>query len=174
MRIRNLLLGMCMLLLMGMSMKVEASELSKNAISGIAVEQEPEIRILDSDEAERLFKELYHQPGGITTWSNLGVCEIGISESGGDLLVVYSTGSKVIADRIGARNVTLQRKNGLFWENVVVRSGYSENTSTYYGGFYLTNPENGRQYRAECTHYVIVNGYETSGYNETAPHTFIN
>ena len=71
-----------------------------------------------------------------------------------------------------ARNITFQAKSGLFWVTKDISNGYAENTDTYFGGFSMTNPTVGTQYRAECTHYVVVNGVETSAYNETLPHTY--
>ena len=124
------------------------------------------VKILTAEEAERLYYELTFREV-IQPKSDLGVCDICISESNGELIVVYSTTCRGIAEKIGVRNMTLQQKKGLLWKEVVLRSEYSENTDAYFGGFILEAPEIGGKYRVKGTHYIIKNSVETSRYAET-------
>ena len=121
------------------------------------------VKILTAEEAERLYYELTFREV-IQPKSDLGIC---ISESNGELIVVYSTTCRGIAEKIGVRNMTLQQKKGLLWKEVVLRSEYSENTDAYFGGFILEAPEIGGKYRVKGTHYIIKDSVETSRYAET-------
>ena len=76
------------------------------------------VKILTAEEAERLYYELASREV-IQPKTDLGVCDICISESNGELIVVYSTTCRGIAEKIGVRNMTLQQKKGLLWKEVV-------------------------------------------------------
>jgi len=158
----------CAVILFVAPMKVYANELPQ-ATAGTQ-EEETDIRILTSVEAERLYHEL-HSNDGIQLYSDLELCEIIISKSEGKLLVVYSTSCHGVASKIGVRNMTLQQKQGLKWKDLVIRSEYSENTDAYFGGFTVEKPEIGGKYRVKGTHYVVKNSVETSRYAETDTYT---
>ena len=158
----------CAVILLVAPMKVSANELPQ-AAAGIQ-EEETDIRILTSEEAERLYHKLTSN-GGIQPYSDLGLCEIIISKSEGKLLVVYSASCHGVASKIGVRNMTLQQKNGLKWKNLVIRSEYSENTDAYFGGFIVEKPEIGGKYRVKGTHYCVKDSVETSRYAETDVYT---
>ncbi|MDE7479331.1 MAG: hypothetical protein K2M91_15585 [Lachnospiraceae bacterium] len=149
-------------------MKVSAYELSQTTNN--MQEEETDIKILTSAEAERLYYELTSNDG-IQLYSDLGLCEICISKSDGRLLVVYSTSCRGVASKIGVRNMTLQQKKGLKWKDLVIRSEYSENTDAYFGGFIVEKPEVGEKYRVKGTHYVVKDSVETSRYAETDTYT---
>ena len=171
MKIRNIMLMLCLLVIISTPINAKASELQGNTISETTREGEPQIEMLTPEEAERIHKEIF-QNVDISSKSVLAMSSIGVSQGDGKIYVTYTTGSRQIADKVGVRNVTFQEKSGLFWKTLSVKSYYAENTDTYIGGFSMTNPIDGAQYRAECTHYVIVDGQETSRYNETLPHTY--
>lgn len=166
MKIKNFVLALCLLSILGVPIKVDAAELGINVVDSININSEPKIEMLDPEDAERIYKEA-KQNAGISTWSVMSTSDIVIAKGNNIIYVAYTTGSRRIADKVGARNVTLQEKTGLFWKTLTIESGYSENTDTHFGGFSMTNPVKGAQYRAWCTHYVLIGGQETSGYNET-------
>ncbi|MDE6363820.1 MAG: hypothetical protein K2L86_06075, partial [Lachnospiraceae bacterium] len=147
----------CVVILLMIPSPVFARELPDEQIN---------VRILTPAEAERLYFDLTFDET-IQPYSDLGVCDICISESNGELIVVYSTTCRGIADKIGVRNMTLQQKKGLKWKEIVLRSEYSENTDAYFGGFILEAPEIGGKYRVKGTHYIIKDSVETSRYAET-------
>lgn len=161
------------ILLLVTSTNVFASELSNNVVAAKAVEERSVIEMLSSEQAETLYKQLY---GDINhnLRSDLGTCDIGLSNSNGKLLVVYSTSCRGSVSKIGVRNFTLQQKEGLFWNNITIKNEYAEDTDAFFGGFYVTNPVVGRNYRANCTHYAVINGKEISMYAETEEYTFKN
>ena len=171
MKIRNIVLTICILAIISMPIKVQANEMKTNAIGGSTVISDQQIEMLEPEEAERIHRGALNN-SEIVPMSNLATSTIRVSEGDNILYVTYSTRSRTIADKIGVRNVTFQEKTGLFWKTLSINSGYSENTDTYFGGFSMTNPVNGAQYRAECTHYTIIDGQETSSYNETLPYTY--
>lgn len=171
MNVRNIILTLCMLIIASVPIEAQANELETIRIGGITVVSEPQIEMLDPEEAERIHKEALAN-STIMPMSNLATSTIRVSGGDNIIYVTYSTRSRTIADKIGVRNVTFQEKTGLFWKTLSINSRYSENTDTYFGGFSMTNPVNGAQYRAECTHYVIIDGQETSSYNETLPYTY--
>lgn len=109
----------CAVILLVAPMKVSANELPHSEVG--MQEEETDIRILTTEEAERLYHKLTSN-GGIQPYSDLGLCEIIISKSEGKLLVVYSASCHGIASKIGVRNMTLQQKNGMKWKNLVIRS----------------------------------------------------
>ena len=154
-----------------MPIKGQANEVETNAIGGSTVISDQQIEILEPEEAKRIHMEAINN-SGVMPMSNLAMSTIRVSEGDNIIYVTYSTRSRTIADKIGARNITFQAKSGLFWITKDISNGYAENTDTYFGGFSMTNPTVGTQYRAECTHYVVVDGVETSAYNETLPHTY--
>ena len=171
MKIRNIILTLCMLMIVSMPINAQANEMKTNAIGGSTVSSNQQIEILEPEEAKRIHMKAMENKG-ISPFSNLAMSTIGITEGDNIIYVTYSTRSRTIADKIGARNITFQAKSGLFWVTKDISNGYAKNTDTYFGGFSMTNPTVGTQYRAECTHYVVVNGVETSAYNETLPHTY--
>lgn len=167
MSIRRIIVCLCMIIAVSMPLTVKAS----NEGNRLATLKESEIYRLDPEEAKRIhLKALQDQ--GISPMSDLAMSTVRISKGDNTIYVTCYTGSRKIADKIGVRNFTFQAKSGFFWETKKVTSGYLENTDAYYDGFYMTNPKVGTQYRAECIHYCIINGAETSGYNETAPYTY--
>lgn len=168
MRKNRIMCFVCVVILLIVPMKVSANELPQ-ATTNIQ-EEETDIEILTSSEAERLYYELTSNDG-IQLYSDLGLCEICISKSDGRLLVVYSTSCHGVASKIGVRNMTLQQKNGLKWKDLVIRSEYSENTDAYFGGFIVEKPEVGGKYRVTGTHYVVKDSVETSRYAETDTYT---
>lgn len=131
-----------------------------------ATDEDINVKILTSEEAERLYIELISEKA-IQPYSDLLTCDICISKSNGELIVVYSTACCGIADKIGVRNMTLQQKKGLRWKEIVLRSEYSEDTDAYFGGFILEAPEIGGKYRVKGTHYIVKDSVETSRYAET-------
>lgn len=148
---------LCAVMLLMVPVRVSAAELPCEDVN---------VKILSPDEAERLYHELSSE-SGIQPYSDLLTCDICISKSHGELVVVYSTACCGIADKIGVRNMTLQQKKGLKWKEVVLRSEYSENTDAYFGGFILEAPEIGGKYRVKGTHYIVKDSVETSRYAET-------
>lgn len=168
MRKNRIMCFVCVVILLIVPMKVSANELPQATIN--IQEEETDIEILTSSEAERLYYELTSNDG-IQLYSDLGLCEICISKSDGRLLVVYSTSCHGVASKIGVRNMTLQQKNGLKWKDLVIRSEYSENTDAYFGGFIVEKPEVGGKYRVTGTHYVVKDFVETSRYAETDTYT---
>ncbi len=168
MRKNRIMCFICAVILLVVPMRVSANELPQ--VAADMQEEETDIRILTSEEAEQLYHKLAFYDG-IQLYSDLGTCEIIISKSDGKLLVVYSTSCHGVASKIGVRNMTLQQKNGLKWKNLVIRSEYSENTDAYFGGFIVEKPEVGGKYRVTGTHYVVKDSVETSRYAETDTYT---
>ncbi len=169
MKIKRMISCFCAALMLLMPLKAFAVE---TEVTGQEAEaQAPEIQFLTPEEAEELYHQIFGNEG-ISLHSDLGTCDVGISSQDGKLLVVYSTACRGIASKIGVRNFTLQQKNGLFWKDIVIRSDYSENTDAFFGGFTMSNPEDGKKYRAHCVHYAIKNGEELSLYTETEAYTF--
>ncbi len=148
---------LCAVVLLMNPMQVFASEVSDEDVN---------VKVLEPEEAERLYFELTSAKA-LQPHSDLLTCDICISKSNGELVVVYSTACCGIADKIGVRNMTLQQKKGLKWEEIVLRSEYSEDTDVYFGGFILEAPEIGGKYRVKGTHYIIKDSVETSRYAET-------
>lgn len=169
MKIRNTILKLCILLFICMPIKANAGEMEINTHD--VNDKESQIIMLDSKEAEKIHME-FIQKEGIAPYSDLAMSTIGITKGDNIIYVTYTTRSRQIADKIGVRNVTLQAKTGLFWETKSIYNEYEENTDTYFGGFGMTNPTEGAKYRAQCIHYTIINGAETSGYNETEVYTY--
>ncbi len=157
MNVKKLVSYICIVAILCMPLKVSA--------------QEPIIRMLSLEEAEELYYQMLADKE-IQVCSDLGTCELGISKSDDKLLVIYSTGCRGTASKIGVRNLTLERKDGLVWKDIVVKSDYSENTDAYLGGFYLNNPEAGKSYKAHCIHYAVKDGKELSLYTETNPYVY--
>lgn len=169
MKIKRIMSCLCAVLMLLMPLKVFASE---TAVTGQEADAKaPEIQFLTPEEAEEIYHQIFGDEG-IAPHSDLGTCDVGISGSDGKLYVVYSTACRGIASRIGVRNFTLQQKDGLFWKDILVKSDYAENTDAYFGGFTMTNPENGKKYRAHCVHYAVKNGEELSLYTETEAYTY--
>lgn len=164
MRIKKIVCFICMILLTTIPQRVYAGELPQDGY--LMKDEGAAIEILTSSEAERLYHELSANDGP-QPYSDLGTCDICISESGGKLVVVYSTSCGGVAEKIGVRNMTLQQKKGLKWKNLVIRSDYSEDTYVYFGGFTLENPEAGARYRVKGIHYMVKDSAETTRYAET-------
>ncbi len=159
---------MCAALMLLMPLKAFAVE---PEMTGQEEAEAPEIQFLSPEEAEELYHQIFGD-GEIAPRSDLGTCDVGISSQEGKLLVVYSTACRGIASKIGVKEFTLQQKDGLFWKNILVKSEYAENTDAFFGGFTMSNPEDGKKYRAHCVHYAIKNGEELSLYTETEAYTF--
>lgn len=165
------LLMVCILamIIIGTPLQVFASD---GVNEGASVEENQMIiQEMSLEEAERWYNELIKEDM-IEPRSDLGTCELGISSSDGKLVVIYSTSCRGIASRIGVKNITLQQKKGLLWDDIVVRSAYEENTDAYFGGFYLTNPGVGNTFRVHGVHYAVKDGSELSIYNETDTYKF--
>lgn len=171
MKIKRWIASICAIITLSSSMTVFANGVDIEATVKQSYGEAPIIEMLTPEEAESLYKELY---GDINhnQRSALGTCEIGLSNNNGKLLVVYSTACRGTASKIGVRNFTLQHKDGLFWSNIAIRNEYSEDTDAFFGGFYIANPVIGRKYRANCTHYAVINGSETSMYAATEDYAF--
>ncbi len=172
MRIKKLLICICALAMMVCPITAFAQD--NNSIertNDVLNNEPPVIEYLSQEEAERLYNE-WKENQGISLYSDLQTCDIALTSSDGQLVVLYSTACRGIASKIGVRNFTLQQKSGLFWEDIVIKNEYAENTGTFLGGFKILNPVVGRNYRAHCTHYAIKNGVELSVYGETASFKF--
>lgn len=170
MNLKRLIICLSVAIVISMPITAKASNNSneQNIVSNF---NETQIGRLSPEEAKRIHLQSL-QEQGITTRSDLAMSTLRISRGDNTIYVTCYTGSRKIADKIGIRNFTFQAKSGLLWETKKVSSGYLENTDTYYDGFYMTNPKSGTQYRASGTHYCVINGVETSGYNETDPYTY--
>ena len=167
MNIRRIIVCLCMIIAVSTPLTVKAN----NESNRLATLKESEIYRLDPEEAKRIhLKALQDQ--GINPLSDLSMSTMSVTGGDNVIYVTCYTGSRKIADRIGVRNFTFQAKSGFFWETKKVTSGYLENTDAYFDGFYMTNPKSGTQYRVSGTHYCIINGVETSGYNEADPYTY--
>lgn len=171
MRLNKWIIGLCAVITLSMPLTVFASDSTNFVKEEKIQEEELIIEHLTPQEAERLYKEFFGE-SNLNQRSSLGTCDIGLSNSNGKLLVVYSTACRGVASKIGVRNFTLQHKDGLFWSNITVKNEYAENTDAFFGGFYITNPVAGRGYRANCTHYAVIGGTETSMYTATDTYTF--
>ncbi len=171
MKMKKWITSVCLVLILVSPLTVFASESVHFAGANQKQEEELVIEPLTAEQAETLYKQLYGEKNKYLR-SNLGTCDIGLSNSNGKLLVVYSTSCRGTASKIGVRNFTLQQKSGLLWSNITVKNEYSENTDAFFGGFYITNPVVGRGYRANCTHYAVVGGSEVSMYTETETYKF--
>lgn len=171
-RLKKWITCICAITLLSLPLNVFASETTENEVN-VAGEEEPVIEVMTPEEAEYYYKQLADN-NRIMPRSDLGICDVGLSNSDGKLLVVYSTSCRGIASKIGVKNFTLQQKNGLTWKNIVIRNEYSENTDAFFGGFFLTNPEEGKKYRAHCVHYAVKNGTELSLYTETEAYEYHN
>lgn len=68
----------CAVILLAVPLKVSANELPQAAVN--MQEEETDIRVLTSEEAERLYHKLTSNDG-IQPYSDLGLCEIIISKS---------------------------------------------------------------------------------------------
>lgn len=169
MKTKSMILCIMIMVIMGNPLKVYASN-GQEEVVGTA-ENQSVIQEMSPEEAERWYNEL-RKEDMIEPRSDLGTCELGISSSEGKLVVIYSTSCRGIASEIGVRNLTLEQKKGLFWDDIVVRSAYDENTDAYFGGFYLTNPGVGNSFRVHCLHYAIKDGNELSLYTETDTYKF--
>ncbi len=169
MKMKRMISCLCAAILLMIPLKAFAGETGITRWEAQA--QAPEIQYLSPEEAEEIYHRIFGSEG-ISAYSDLGTCDVGISSQDGNLLVVYSTACRGIASKIGVRNFTLQQKNGLFWKDIVIRSDYAENTDAYFGGFTMSNPEDGKKYRAHCVHYAVKNGEELSLYTETEAYTY--
>lgn len=167
MKIIKKIMCLCMALLMVWPVTAYAQEddnVEEPVVSSYS--ERLQIEYLSQEEAERLYYK-WKENEGISVYSDLQTCDIALTSSNGELVVLYSTACRGIASKIGVRNLTLQQKSGLLWEDIVIKNEYSENTGTFLGGFKILNPVVGRRYRAHCTHYAIKNDVELSAYAET-------
>lgn len=172
MKIKKMLICICAFIMTVSPVTVFAQGDSTTEDSTVyLIDEEVIIEYLSEEEATNLYNE-WKENEGISVYSDLQTCDIALTSSDGELVVLYSTACRGIASKIGVRNFTLQQKSGLFWEDIVIKNEYSENTGTFLGGFKILNPVVGRNYRAHCTHYAIKNGEELSVYGETESFTF--
>lgn len=110
MKIRNIILTLCMLMIVSMPINAQANEMKTNAIGGSTVISNQQIEILEPEEAKRIHMKAMENKG-ISPFSNLAMSTIGITEGDNIIYVTYSTRSRTIADKIGARNITFQAKS---------------------------------------------------------------
>lgn len=86
-------------------------------------------------------------------------CTIGISVGVDGVKGSISTGSTVIASKIGVENIRVEKYVNGKWTLVGSHSGdYTTNDNSHGMNVYTSSAEKGVQYRISCTHYAILNG----------------
>lgn len=90
---------------------------------------------------------------------SLYACQITIGPSDEGVYVSCITRSTTKADEIGVKDVVLEKYENGSWNTVMTSSGGSKNNSTTYaGGALYSQGEQGKTYRATCTHYAVYGG----------------
>lgn len=86
-------------------------------------------------------------------------CSIGISVGADGVKGSIATGSTVIASKIGAENIKVEKLVDGKWTLVGSHSGdYTTNSNSHGMNVYTSSAQKGVQYRISCTHYAILNG----------------
>lgn len=133
---------------------------------------EPEIIEMTEEEAE-YYLELYRSETGVMPCSDFSDTELGIFQSDGKLMVVYSTSCSKLASEIGTKQILLEVKDGLFWSALAAKTKeYTTNDYIHTGGFYYTKPVSGSNYRVSGVHFAVVDGKEITRYASTGSFTY--
>lgn len=143
-------------------------------IRAFAAEEEAELEIVEMTEAEAEFYwNLYRTEAGISPLSDFSDTDLGIFQSDGKLMVLYSTSCSELASEIGTKQIILEVKDGLFWSAVATKEkAYTTNAYTHTGGFYYTKPVSGSNYRVSGIHYAVIDGKEITSYANTGSFTY--
>lgn len=86
-------------------------------------------------------------------------CSIGISVGADGVKGSITTGSTVIASKIGVENIRIEKYVNGKWTLVGSHSGdYTTNRNSHAISVYTGSAQRGVQYRISCTHYAYLNG----------------
>lgn len=86
-------------------------------------------------------------------------CSIGISVGSDGVKGSIATGSTVIASKIGAENIKIEKYVDGKWTLVGSHSGdYTTNSNSHGMNVYTGSAEPNVYYRISCTHYAYLNG----------------
>lgn len=93
--------------------------------------------------------------------------ELSISNNSSGIYFQVSTGTNVISEEIGVKDIKVQKKVWYGWKTVATSSGYDTNTDSYAGATTYTGAEKAETYRITCTHYAKGSGFELTLKNST-------
>lgn len=93
--------------------------------------------------------------------------ELSISNTSEGIYFQVITGTNVISEEIGVKDIKVQKKVWYGWKTVATSSGYATNTEKYSGATTYTGAEKAETYRITCTHYAKGQGFELSLKNST-------
>ncbi len=147
-----------------------------------AVRELSNVEVLQMSEADISYDALqrwifvgqnnFEEPDG-TKAVGLNVCQIWGSVDGTLLTMNFITEATVTASTLGVRDVHLQKKTGLFWQDVATSVGGSTtNTMKYSGTTSYANAVSGTTYRLSCEHYAIISGATYTEDNVSYPFVY--
>ncbi len=91
--------------------------------------------------------------------SYLNNCSISVAYADYGLHIQLETGTTQVASVIGVKDIKVQEKNGIFWNNIASSDGGSITNDDWYMGISkCTNAVDGNTYRVKCTHYAYIGG----------------
>lgn len=103
-----------------------------------------------------------------TKAATLTDCTIGISVGADGVTGSITTGSTVMASKIGVENIRVEKYVNGKWTLVGSHSGEYTTNDNYHAMVVSTSSaQKGVQYRISCTHYAILNGVRHELFNIT-------
>lgn len=138
-----------------------------------AKSETPDIVFMTEEEAQYYANLCFPSETSLNSEGTLANTNLGIFESEGRILVIYSTSASGDPSELGIKQIMLEEKDGLSW-NVLAKYDKMSTTDSniYTGGFYFLAPVSGKTYKASGIHFAVIDGREITKYANTGGFIF--
>ena len=138
-----------------------------------AKSETPDIVFMTEEEAQYYANLYFPSETSLNSEGTLANTNLGIFESEGRILVIYSTSASGDPSELGIKQIMLEEKDGLSW-NVLAKYDKMSTTDSniYTGGFYFFAPVTGKTYKACGIHFAVIDGREITKYANTGGFIF--
>ncbi len=133
----------------------------------------PDIVFMTEEEAQYYAELYFSDDASLHSTGALSNTDLGIFESDGRIMVIYSTSASGEPSELGIKQIMLEEKDGFRW-NVLAKYDKMSTTDSniYTGGFYFLAPVSGRTYKASGIHFAVIDGREYTKYANTGGFIF--